>query len=49
MEVVNSETEQSAGLLSRLLPSSRLAMHPAGTFEDEGCRFMKVHGDPLKH
>ena len=21
----------------------------AGTFEDEGCRFIMVHGEPLKH
>ena len=26
-----------------------LTTHPAGTFEDEGCRFIKVHSELLKH
>lgn len=54
VKVSNSKTVQSAKLLSKFIPrivcyGQELTTHPAGTFEDEGCRLVKVHGELLKH
>lgn len=54
-EVEVRKSVQSTKLLSQFIPSFvccglGLTMHQdAGTFEDEGCRFIMVHGEKLKH